>query len=152
MSNVIGLKEGYIKNIEKKAFDEFGAIKLDTDSYIIPANVIKNDELDYSFEKSIFFKDEELKNTVKNLEFDENSVVTLSCVGILDNGEKVLQIANICENGNDTDTISVNAQLDAYEREDLLNLVASYHTGKNLSFIFYIHYNFELLEKLFKEA
>lgn len=152
MNNIIKMKERYVRKIEQMAFDEFGAIKLDEDSYIIPANIIKDDELDYCFKKSEFFKDEELKDTIKNLEFDSDSVVTLSCVEILEDGGKVIEIANVCNDGNETDKITVNAELDAYEREDLLNLVASYHTGKNISFIFYIHYNFELLESLFEEA
>lgn len=150
MSKIINLTDGYKRNLEKRAFDEFGAIKLEEDSYIIPANIVVNDEIDYGFEDSKFFKNKKLIRSINKMRFRRNSIVTISCVGILKGGDKVLEVTNVTNEENDINTIVVNGNLDSYEREDLLNLIASYHTGRNLKFVFYIHYNFELLETLFE--
>lgn len=52
MSKIINLndiKQKHIKEVEAKASEEFGAIKVGEDSYIIPANVVNTKEIDQDF-------------------------------------------------------------------------------------------------------
>ena len=44
MNNVIDIKSKKIEMIEKKAFEEYGVIKLNEDSYMVPSNVAYSEE------------------------------------------------------------------------------------------------------------
>ena len=153
MSSIINIKERHIKNIEKKASEMFGAIKLGEDSYIIPSNMVNSKEVDDSFLDSELYKDEELKNEIRKLKFRDKVYVSITCKKIKKDNVKVLEFVNVIENidSESITELAVKSNLLYEDREHLLNMIADEHRDKQVFLTFYIHYNFNLLEGLVSE-
>lgn len=147
MNNVIDLKKKHREFIEKKASEEYGAVKLGEDSYLIPANVVNTKEISLAFQDNDMYKDAELVQAISKLEVSNGNYLSLSCKKILSGKKKVVEIAVIGEDC--IEDVIVTSDLLYDDREMLVNLVAYLHKEKELYITFYLHYNYELVEGLF---
>lgn len=154
MSNIIDLssiREKHIQEVEAKAGKEYNAVKIDDDSYIIPANVVKSDDIDQAFRDSNMYKDEALRKAIEGIKANDGDYISISCKSILEGNKKVLEVVNISSEEQEIRELIVDSELDHYEREMLVNMIAYTHKDKGLYVTFYLNYNFELFEQLVSE-
>lgn len=155
MDKVINLQDKHIEKVEAKAKEIYKAIKLEEDSYLIPANIVNSKEIDESFLKSDLYKDKKLRSDIEKLKFVDKQYVSISCKKILNNNVKILEVIRV---GSDVETdgdlveeLEVESDLSHDDREYLLNMIAYANRDKEIFITFYIHYNFNLLEGLVSE-
>lgn len=149
MSKVINfndIREKHIKEVEAKASEEYGAIKVGEDSYIIPANVVNTKEIDQDFKDKNIYSDNALIKAIEGIETNDGDYISISCKAILEGNRKVLEVVNMAN--EEIVDIVVESDLDYQEREMLLNMMADIHKDKSVFFTFHLHYNFSLLEQL----
>lgn len=154
MSNIIDLnniRQKHIQEVEAKAGEEYNAVKIDEDSYIIPANVVKTDDIDQAFKDSNMYRDEALRKAIEGIKANKGDYISISCKAILGGNKKVLEVVNISNDEQEIRELIVDSELDYYEREMLLNMIAYTHKDKELYVTFYLNYNFSLLEQLVSE-
>lgn len=153
MSTIIdfnNLREKRIQDVERKASEDYGTIKIGEDSYIIPSNVVKTSEIDMTFNDDVdMCLDERLIEQIKALKVSDGDYISISCKEILEDNYKLLEAVII--NEEEIDELMVKSDLLYHQREMLLNMIAYYHKDKEVCITFYLHYNFELLEKLVSE-
>lgn len=153
MSTIIdfnNLREKRIQDVEGKASEDYGAIKIGEDSYIIPSNVVKTSEIDMTFNDDVdMCLDERLIEQIKVLKVSDGDYISISCKEILEDNYKLLEAFIISE--EEVYELMVKGDLLYDQREMLLNMIAYYHKEKEVYITFYLHYNFELLEKLVSE-
>lgn len=153
MSTIIdfnNLREKRIQDVEGKASEDYGAIKIGEDSYIIPSNVVKTSEIDMAFKDNVdMCLDERLIEQIKVLKVSDGDYISISCKEILEDNYKLLEAFIISE--EEVYELIVKGDLLYDQREMLLNMIAYYHKEKEVCITFYLHYNFELLEKLVSE-
>lgn len=154
MGNVIELREKHIENIENKASEMFGAVKLGDNSYIIPSNVVKSTSIDKSYLESDLYQDEKLRKEVSELVFNDKEYISITCKKIMNNNIKLLEIVRLKEDMDEDNSIielEVKSNLAYDDREHLLNMIADVNNDKEVYLTFYIHYDFNLLEGLVSE-
>ena len=153
MSTIIdfnNLREKRIQDVEGKASEDYGAIKIGEDSYIIPSNVVRTSEIDMAFKDNVdMCLDERLIEQIKVLKVSDGDYISISCKEILEDNYKLLEAFIISE--EEVYELMVKGDLLYNQREMLLNMIAYYHKEKEVYITFYLHYNFELLEKLISE-
>ena len=153
MSTIIdfnNLREKRIQDVEGKASEDYGAIKIGEDSYIIPSNVVRTREIDMAFKDNVdMCLDERLIEQIKVLKVSDGDYISISCKEILEDNYKLLEAFIISE--EEVYELMVKGDLLYDQREMLLNMIAYYHKEKEVYITFYLHYNFELLEKLVSE-
>ena len=153
MSTIIdfnNLREKRIQDVEGKASEDYGAIKIGEDSYIIPSNVVRTSEIDMAFKDNVdMCLDERLIEQIKVLKVSDGDYISISCKEILEDNYKLLEAFIISE--EEVYELMVKGDLLYDQREMLLNMIAYYHKEKEVYITFYLHYNFELLKKLISE-
>lgn len=152
MSKIVDLesiRQRSREEVEKKAYEEYGVVKLGEDSYIVPSNVVKTKDILTEFIDSDFYKNDALRKAIGQFEVDNGDYISVSCKVILGENEKVLEVVDITN--EEIIDITVNSSLDYEEREKLVNMIAYIHRNKELTITFYLHYNFELIEQLVSE-
>ena len=145
MNNVIDIKSKKIEMIEKKAFEEYGVIKLNEDSYMLPSNVAYSEE-EIKKESSLI-ELVVLEEAIKKLEVEDNEYIGLNLNEIIQKDEYILEIVNI--NKSKVEKITVKGKLDYDEREELVKLIAALNKNKKVKVTFWLHYNYEMIKNLF---
>lgn len=145
MNNVIDIKSKKIEMIEKKAFEEYGVIKLNEDSYMVPSNVAYSEE-EIKKESSLI-ELVVLEEAIKKLEVEDNEYIGLNLNEIIQKDEYILEIVNI--NKSKVEKITVKGKLDYDEREELVKLIAALNKNKKVKVTFWLHYNYEMIKNLF---
>ena len=145
MNNVIDIKSKKIEMIEKKAFEEYGVIKLNEDSYMVPSNVAYSEE-EIKKESSLI-ELVVLEEAIKKLEVEDNEYIGLNLNEIIQKDEYILEIVNI--NKSKVEKITVKGKLDYDEREELVELIAALNKNKKVKVTFWLHYNYEMIKNLF---
>ena len=145
MNNVIDIKSKKIEMIEKKAFEEYGVIKLNEDSYMVPSNVAYSEE--EIIKESSLIELVVLEEAIKKLEVEDNEYIGLNLNEIIQKDEYILEIVNI--NKSKVEKITVKGKLDCDEREELVELIAALNKNKKVKVTFWLHYNYEMIKNLF---
>lgn len=145
MNNVIDIKSKKIEMIEKKAFEEYGVIKLNEDSYMVPSNVAYSEE-EIKKESSLI-ELVVLEEAIKKLEVEDNEYIGLNLNEIIQKDEYILEIVNI--NKSKVEKITVKGKLNYDEREELVELIAALNKNKKVKVTFWLHYNYEMIKNLF---
>lgn len=145
MNNVIDIKSKKIEMIEKKAFEEYGVIKLNEDSYMVPSNVAYSEE--EIIKESNLIELLVLEEAIKKLEVEDNEYIGLNLNEIIQKDEYILEIVNI--NKSKVEKITVKGKLDYDEREELVELIAALNKNKKVKVTFWLHYNYEMIKNLF---
>ena len=145
MNNVIDIKSKKIEMIEKRAFEEYGVIKLNEDSYMVPSNVAYSEE-EIKKESSLI-ESVVLEEVIKKLEVEDNEYIGLNLNEIIQKDEYILEIVNI--NKSKVEKITVKGKLDYDEREELVKLIAALNKNKKVKVTFWLHYNYEMIKNLF---
>ena len=145
MNNVIDIKSKKIEMIEKKAFEEYGVIKLNEDSYMVPSNVAYSEE--EIIKESSLIELVVLEEAIKKLEVEDNEYIGLNLNEIIQKDEYILEIVNI--NKSKVEKITVKGKLDYDEREELVELIAALNKNKKVKVTFWLHYNYEMIKNLF---
>ena len=145
MNNVIDIKSKKIEMIEKKAFEEYGVIKLNEDSYMVPSNVAYSEE--EIIKESSLIELVVLEEAIKKLEVEDNEYIGLNLNEIIKKEEYILEIVNI--NKSKIEKITVKGKLDYDEREELVKLIAALNKNKKVKVTFWLHYNYEMIKNLF---
>lgn len=146
-----GIKEMNSRDvIEKIAKEKYGAVKIAEGSYLIPANIVKSNEVNSSFEDNSMYQDITLREALRNVKAEQGEHISVSCKNILPTGEKIIEVINVSKDDVKVVEVNVNHKLDHYGRQDLLNLIANEINVNNILLTFYVHYNYELLERLVK--
>ena len=145
MNNVIDIKSKKIEMIEKKAFEEYGVIKLNEDSYMVPSNVAYSEE-EIKKESSLI-ELVVLEEAIKKLEVEDNEYIGLNLNEIIQKDEYILEIVNI--NKSKVEKITVKGKLNYDEREELVKLIAALNKNKKVKVTFWLHYNYEMIKNLF---
>ena len=145
MNNVIDIKSKKIEMIEKKAFEEYGVIKLNEDSYMVPSNVAYSEE--EIIKESSLIELVVLEEAIKKLEVEDNEYIGLNLNEIIQKYEYILEIVNI--NKSKVEKITVKGKLDYDEREELVELIAALNKNKKVKVTFWLHYNYEMIKNLF---
>ncbi len=145
MNNVIDIKSKKIEMIEKRAFEEYGVIKLNEDSYMVPSNVAYSEE-EIKKESSLI-ELVVLEEAIKKLEVEDNEYIGLNLNEIIQKDEYILEIVNI--NKSKVEKITVKGKLNYDEREELVELIAALNKNKKVKVTFWLHYNYEMIKNLF---
>ena len=145
MNNVIDIKSKKIEMIEKRAFEEYGVIKLNEDSYMVPSNVAYSEE--EIIKESSLIELVVLEEAIKKLEVEDNEYIGLNLKEIIQKDEYILEIVNI--NKSKVEKITVKGKLDYDEREELVKLIAALNKNKKVKVTFWLHYNYEMIKNLF---
>lgn len=145
MNNVIDIKSKKIEMIEKRAFEEYGVIKLNEDSYMVPSNVAYSEE-EIKKESSLI-ELVVLEEAIKKLEVEDNEYIGLNLNEIIQKDEYILEIINI--NKSKVEKITVKGKLNYDEREELVELIAALNKNKKVKVTFWLHYNYEMIKNLF---
>ena len=145
MNNVIDIKSKKIEMIEKRAFEEYGVIKLNEDSYMVPSNVAYSEE--EIIKESSLIELVVLEEAIKKLEVEDNEYIGLNLNEIIQKDEYILEIVNI--NKSKVEKIAVKGKLDYDEREELVKLIAALNKNKKVKVTFWLHYNYEMIKNLF---
>lgn len=145
MNNVIDIKSKKIEMIEKRAFEEYGVIKLNEDSYMVPSNVAYSEE--EIIKESSLIELVVLEEAIKKLEVEDNEYIGLNLNEIIQKDEYILKIVNI--NKSKVEKITVKGKLDYDEREELVKLIAALNKNKKVKVTFWLHYNYEMIKNLF---
>ena len=145
MNNVIDIKSKKIEMIEKKAFEEYGVIKLNEDSYMVPSNVAYSEE--EIIKESSLIELVVLEEEIKKLEVEDNEYIGLNLNEIIQKDEYILEIVNI--NKSKVEKITVKGKLNYDEREELVELIAALNKNKKVKVTFWLHYNYEMIKNLF---
>ena len=145
MNNVIDIKSKKIEMIEKRAFEEYGVIKLNEDSYMVPSNVAYSEE--EIIKESSLIELVVLEEAIKKLEVEDNEYIGLNLNEIIKKEEYILEIVNI--NKSKIEKITVKGKLDYDEREELVKLIAALNKNKKVKVTFWLHYNYEMIKNLF---
>lgn len=145
MNNVIDIKSKKIEMIEKRAFEEYGVIKLNEDSYMFPSNVAYSEE--EIIKESSLIELVVLEEAIKKLEVEDNEYIGLNLNEIIQKDEYILEIVNI--NKSKVEKITVKGKLDYDEREELVKLIAALNKNKKVKVTFWLHYNYEMIKNLF---
>ena len=145
MNNVIDIKSKKIEMIEKKAFEEYGVIKLNEYSYMFPSNVAYSEE--EIIKESSLIELVVLEEAIKKLEVEDNEYIGLNLNEIIQKDEYILEIVNI--NKSKVEKITVKGKLDYDEREELVELIAALNKNKKVKVTFWLHYNYEMIKNLF---
>ena len=140
MNNVIDIKSKKIEMIEKKAFEEYGVIKLNEDSYMVPSNVAYSEE--EIIKESSLIELVVLEEAIKKLEVEDNDLNE-----IIQKDDYILEIVNI--NKSKVEKITVKGKLNYDEREELVELIAALNKNKKVKVTFWLHYNYEMIKNLF---
>ena len=146
MNNVIDIKSKKIEMIEKKAFEEYGVIKLNEDSYMVPSNVAYSEE--EIIKESSLIELVVLEEAIKKLEVEDNEYIGLNLKEIIQKDEYILEIVNI--NKSKVEKITVKGKLNYDEREELVELIAALNKNKKVKVTFWLHYNYEMIKNLFE--
>ena len=145
MNNVIDIKSKKIEMIEKKVIEEYGVIKLNEDSYMVPSNVAYSEE-EIKKESSLI-ELVVLEEAIKKLEVEDNEYIGLNLNEIIQKDEYILEIVNI--NKSKVEKITVKGKLNYDEREELVELIAALNKNKKVKVTFWLHYNYEMIKNLF---
>ena len=145
MNNVIDIKSKKIEMIEKRAFEEYGVIKLNEDSYMVPSNVAYSEE--EIIKESSLIELVVLEEAIKKLEVEENEYIGLNLNEIIQKDEYILEIVNI--NKSKVEKITVKGKLNYDEREELVELIAALNKNKKVKVTFWLHYNYDMIKSLF---
>lgn len=145
MNNVIDIKSKKIEMIEKKAFEEYGVIKLNEDSYMVPSNVAYSEE--EIIKESSLIELVVLEEAIKKLEVEDNEYIGLNLNEIIQKDEYILEIVNI--NKSKVEKITVKGKLNYDEREELVELIAALNKNKKVKVTFWLHYNYKMIKNLF---
>ena len=145
MNNVIDIKSKKIEMIEKRAFEEYGVIKLNEDSYMVPSNVAYSEE--EIIKESSLIELVVLEEAIKKLEVEDNEYIGLNLNEIIQKDEYILEIVNI--NKSKVEKITVKGKLDYDEREELVKLIAALNKNKKVKVTFWLHYNYEMIKNSF---
>lgn len=145
MNNVIDIKSKKIEMIEKKAFEEYGVIKLNEDSYMVPSNVAYSEE--EIIKESSLIELVVLEEAIKKLEVEDNEYIGLNLNEIIQKDEYILEIVNI--NKSKVEKITVKGKLNYDEREELVELIAALNKNKKVKVTFWLHYNYDMIKSLF---
>lgn len=145
MNNVIDIKSKKIEMIEKKAFEEYGVIKLNEDSYMVPSNVAYSEE--EIIKESSLIELVVLEEAIKKLEVEDNEYIGLNLKEIIQKNEYILEIVNI--NKSKLEKITVKGKLNYDEREELVELIAALNKNKKVKVTFWLHYNYDMIKSLF---
>ena len=145
MNNVIDIKSKKIEMIEKRAFEEYGVIELNEDSYMVPSNVAYSEE--EIIKESSLIELVVLEEAIKKLEVEDNEYIGLNLNEIIQKDEYILEIVNI--NKSKVEKITVKGKLDYDEREELVKLIAALNKNKKVKVTFWLHYNYEMIKNLF---
>lgn len=145
MNNVIDIKSKKIEMIEKKAFEEYGVIKLNEDSYMVPSNVAYSEE--EIIKESSLIELVVLEEAIKKLEVEDNEYIGLNLKEIIQKDEYILEIVNI--NKSKVEKITVKGKLNYDEREELVELIAALNKNKKVKVTFWLHYNYDMIKSLF---
>lgn len=135
-----------IEDIENRAKEKYGLFKLAEDSYLVTANRVCSNNIDYLFKRSAMYSDLMLRRAITNLNIKDNSYISLICVGTKPDNGKILEVYNLYT--DECCYLTVHSNLDHKERQMLLNMIADAHKNKFVNLKFNIHYNFKLLQKL----
>ena len=145
MNNVIDIKSKKIEMIEKRAFEEYGVIKLNEDSYMVPSNVAYSEE--EIIKESSLIELVVLEEAIKKLEVEDNEYIGLNLNEIIQKDEYILEIVNI--NKSKVEKITVKGKLNYDEWEELVELIAALNKNKKVKVTFWLHYNYEMIKNLF---
>ena len=145
MNNVIDIKSKKIEMIEKKAFEEYGVIKLNEDSYMVPSNVAYSEE--EIIKESSLIELVVLEEAIKKLEVEDNEYIGLNLKEIIQKDEYILEIVNI--NKSKVEKITVKGKLNYDEREELVELIAALNKNKKVKVTFWLHYNYDMIKSIF---
>lgn len=145
MNNVIDIKSKKIEMIEKRAFEEYGVIKLNEDSYMVPSNVAYSEE--EIIKESSLIELVVLEEAIKKLEVEDNEYIGLNLKEIIQKDEYILEIVNI--NKSKVEKITVKGKLNYDEREELVELIAALNKNKKVKVTFWLHYNYDMIKSLF---
>ena len=145
MNNVIDIKSKKIEMIEKRAFEEYGVIKLNEDSYMVPSNVAYSEE--EIIKESSLIELVVLEEAIKKLEVEDNEYIGLNLKEIIQKDEYILEIVNI--NKSKVEKITVKGKLNYDEREELVELIAALNKNKKVKVTFWLHYNYKMIKNLF---
>lgn len=145
MNNVIDIKSKKIEMIEKRAFEEYGVIKLNEDSYMVPWNVAYSEE--EIIKESSLIELVVLEEAIKKLEVEDNEYIGLNLKEIIQKDEYILEIVNI--NKSKVEKITVKGKLNYDEREELVELIAALNKNKKVKVTFWLHYNYDMIKSLF---
>lgn len=153
MGNIIDLKKKHIENIERKAAEQFGAIKIAEDSYMIASNKVCSSDDYEPILNSELYSDKKLINEIRKMKFENHDLISITCKKIKNNNIKVLELIKVTED-MDKDCIvelRVKSNLLYEDREALLQMIANENRDKEIFVNFYVRYNFNLLEGLVSE-
>ena len=150
MRNVINLKQRHIERIENKAYEQFGAVKIAEDRYMIASNKLCSSDDYEPILNSELYSDKKLINEIRKMKFENHDLISITCKKIKNNNIKVLQLIKVTED-MDKDCIielRVKSNLLYEDREALLQMIANENRDKQIFINFYDYYNFNQLEEL----
>lgn len=149
MAEIISLREKYIKNIEKKAYEKLRAFPADEagEIYSIPTNAVNAFNIDESFKKAMFLRNTEVIEAIKNFEVKFGDGILVGVNGIDEDGNLIIGITNGPESPGFM-SITVNSEMEDEDREMLINMIAYYHKDKEVTVIFFVNYTFENIEEI----
>ncbi|MGG7143634.1 hypothetical protein ACQPVP_09230 [Clostridium nigeriense] len=153
MDNIINLKEKYREHIERKASEQFEAIKIAEDIYMIASNKICSSDNYEPILDCVLYSDMKLIQRIRKMKFKNNDLISITCKKIKKNNVKVLELIKVTEDMNKDSIIEleVKSHLLYEDRESLLQTIANENRDKQIFVNFYDYYNFNQLEELINE-
>ena len=124
---------------------QYGVIKLNEDSYMVPSNVAYSEE--EIIKESSLIELVVLEEAIKKLEVEDNEYIGLNLKEIIQKDEYILEIVNI--NKSKVEKITVKGKLNYDEREELVELIAALNKNKKVKVTFWLHYNYDMIKSLF---
>ena len=142
------------ETIEKIAIEEYGAFKINDDSFVFTTNTASTRCIRKCYKKSRFYNDLMLVRQIKEFNVPKSGQIAINCCDILDDGSKILEVLDALseESISGENNLVIKGDLEHEEREELLNLMAYLHADKDLAFIFFIHYDYEMVEEMINES
>lgn len=140
--------------IEQIAIEEYGAFKINDDNFVFSTNTASTRCIRKCYKKSIFYNDLRLIRQIKEFNFPKSGQIVVNCCDILDDGSKMIEVVDALSEDSFTgeNNLVIKGDLEHEEREELLNLMAYLHADKDLAFIFFIHYDYEMVEEMINES
>ena len=80
------------ETIEKIAIEEYGAFKINDDSFVFTTNTASTRCIRKCYKKSRFYNDLMLVRQIKEFNVPKSGQIAINCCDILDDGSKILEV------------------------------------------------------------
>lgn len=153
-------KENYIREIEKKAIEQWDVVKFDKDTYLVPENFINSEHININFIECSFVNDKKLKDDICALKIEDKDYISVFRRRILGNNKQLLEVVVNGKDKNDKLLINgenkigelrVDNELRVNDREALINMIGYLHKDKSFYITYYLNENFKFIERLISD-